>query len=414
MTYLNAKKYIAALSLVCEEERPGARLKGILSLLGEPQRNLNYLRLTGSNGKSICAELLLSVYRDSPFLVGYLSPHGKDDPRFSIRIGGEPLSMDQMAELTNRIRHTLAEEEHAEGHETSLLTRSEFLLCIALLAFRDAGCSFCLMEGDTLATDATRFLHAPFGAVICGTIPPADRKEIREIRSGIRHGIREIVSAPQDRDAYAVISDTCAAIHCRLTVPPRSEIRPLRLTLRATEFSYFGKTYRLGLCGRFQITNATVVLETLSMLGRMGYSLSEEQIREGLAHAHIPCKFEILSVSPTIIADSTHSPVAIQTVCESMADFREMIGTSLRLCLPDGELMEQYTEVLTGMGYTLTEALLLSNRTESDGAPQRFAKKKDLIRAALRDLGEEEILLISGPHAFTAEIRYEILQALGF
>ncbi len=414
MTYLNAKKYLATLPSTRGEERPGARLSRVLSLLGDPQKHMNYLLLTGSNGKSICASLLLSAYQGSDFLVGYLSPHGEEDPRHSVRIGADSLSMERFAELTDRIRRTLAEEESDKDATPIPLTRSEFFLCLALLAFREAGCRFCLIEGDLSASDTTRALHAPFGAVICGTIPHANRREIQLIRGGIRHGIREIVSAPQDREAYAVISDTCAAIHCRLTIPPRAEIRPLRLTLRSTEFSYFGKPYRLSLCGRFQITNATVVLETLSMLGRMGYPLSEEQIRTGLEKAVIPCKFEILSVSPAIIADSTHSPVAIETVCESMADFRDMIGSSVRLCLPDGDLVEQYTEILRRMDYDLTQTLLLSDRRESEGDLHRFAKPKELIRAALRDLAPHEILLISGPHAFTAGIRYGLLQELNF
>ena len=41
-------------------------------------------------------------------------------------------------------------------------------------------------------------------------------------------------------------------------------------------------------------------------------------------------------------------------------------------------------------------------------------KVKDLIKNILEDLESDEILLISGPSAFTLNVRYELLAKLGF
>ncbi len=423
MTYLNAKKYIASLPEFVPEPKAGARLLKVLGALGNPQRGLKYVFLTGSNGKTVCAEMLLSVYRDSSYLVGGFLTRNLKDPRRSVRIGGEPLSMDAAAELVAEIRRTVAELNLLESAESAeekpapiTLTVSELFVCMALLAFRNAGCRLCLMEHDPKSADPLRFLPPPMGAVICGAIPHEDRAEMQGIRAGIRHGIREIVSAPQNRQAHTIIADTCASIQCRLTIPARSEITQGRLTLRSTEFSYQGRSYTLGLCGKFQITNATVVLETLSMLGRMGFPLSEEQKASGLAKVRIAGKFEVLSSSPTIIADSTHARVAIGTVLDSMADFRPMIGSSVRLLLPDGDLADAYAEQLRHMDYHLTRVTLLSDRneTDADGLTHRFLKRKDAIKDATASLSPHETLLISGPQDFTEEIRYDLLQILGF
>ena len=420
MTYLNAKKYILSLPTEAPEQPSGKRLKRLLECLGNPQKGLRYVTLTGSNGKSVCAEMLLSVYKGTSYRVGGFFSENLKEPRLSIRIGEEPLSMALTAELIVEIRRAVAEmnasaEQTEDGESTPILpTRSELFLCLGLLAFRRAGCHFVLMESDPHSIDVIRHLPSPLGAVICGAIPHEDPTEMQGIRASIRHGIREIVSAPQNRESHTLIANTCANVQCRLTVPARSQIEIGKMTLRSTEFTYQGKSYRLGLCGKFQVTNATVTLETLSMLGRMGFPVTDAQREEGLANVSIPARFEVLSSSPTIIADSTHVGVAIGTVLESLADFRSMIGSTIRLLLPDGDLVDPYVRTLTDMGYDVKKVILLSDRRDSDGILFRFSKKKDAIRASLDSLPATEILLISGPAEFTEEIRYDLLQVLGF
>ena len=102
------------------------------------------------------------------------------------------------------------------------------------------------------------------------------------------------------------------------------------------------------MCGKFQINNAVFVIELLNRLSAKGFAVSDEKIKEGLHNTKIPAKFEILSIMPTIIADSTHSDVAISAVCESMSDFKSSIGSDIRLCLPDGIIVDEYVNALKG------------------------------------------------------------------
>ena len=432
MTYHNATKYILNAPDELHEHTPGARLRMLWNQLGNPHKHLKYLRLAGSNGKTVCAEMLMSVFQQSPYTVGFLAMSIQPEVRSSIRINGIPIPFDDIADLVDRVRQTVirlnkeTEASHEESYDSPalhapaselVLTKYEILLTAAILAFQQNGCSFCLIESDHGNADPTRFLPAPFAAAICGTIPSEDRKEIQGIRSYISHGIQEIVSAPQNQEAYQVISQTCAVINCRLTIPTKSQVNIQKLTLSGSDFSYKGKPYRLSLCGKFQITNATVVLEILEMLARRGYQVNEQQIYDGLRQTKIPSKFEILAVAPTIIADSTHSDVAVKTVCDSMADFRPMIGSKIRLCLPEGSIVERYVQVLQDMEYSIETIITLAQEQPSDlTAKISLAHTKKIhqtVKQALSGLANDEILLISGPYGFTAEIRYEILKVLG-
>ena len=57
MTYHNATKYILNAPAEKAESIPGTSIKKLWNYLGNPQRNLKYLRLAGSNGKTVCVEI---------------------------------------------------------------------------------------------------------------------------------------------------------------------------------------------------------------------------------------------------------------------------------------------------------------------------------------------------------------------
>ena len=70
MTYLNAKKYIS--SAPDAEQENDSNILALLDAMGNPHRRIKYLRLAGSNGKTVCAEMLRSVMDAADQRVGCL------------------------------------------------------------------------------------------------------------------------------------------------------------------------------------------------------------------------------------------------------------------------------------------------------------------------------------------------------
>lgn len=407
MTYLNAKKYIC--SAPSESVNEGKNLTALLDRLGAPHKKTKYLRLAGSNGKTVCAEMLTSVMKKACYTVGCLKMPLRDEPRENICIGTQCVSMDEFSELAALVRQTAKELALS-------LSGSELLLAIALLAFKRAACSFCIIESDHFGYDPSMCLPPPFAAVICGTIPSNDTAEISRIRSYICRGISEIVSMPQNSEAYRIISDTCYSVNCRLTLPSKSAAKIERLSLRGTEFTYKGKAYSLNLCGRFQVMNAVLLLEIVEMLSRRGYTVTYENVYDGLSSLKLPAKFETISLSPLIIIDSTHTPVAINTVCDAMTDFKKITGTNIRLCLPNGKIISDYTAALEERGYTVEKIMTVESSSKEPPVPQaiRCENIKKLAKLALEELDKSTVLLVSGQHSFVIPLRYELLGILGF
>ena len=169
----------------------------------------------------------------------------------------------------------------------------------------------------------------------------------------------------------------------------------------------------LKLCGQFQVSNAILVLETVEMLSRRGFNINDDAIRDGLGTLRIPAKFEVIGLRPLIIADSTHTPVAIDIVCDALADFKVESATKVRLCLPNAELAKHYVAALEKRGYTIESIILPEG--ENDIGNTVFCKtKKALAKKSLQLLNNDTILLISGDYPFVIPVRYELLMTMGF
>lgn len=426
MTYHNAIKYInSAPNIVPKDDSASERILTLCEALKNPQKRIKYIRLAGNNGKSVCAKMLISILNKAQISSACLSMPIYPDIRENILINGNPIGMDELVEYVTELKNAVASiNERNAGTDLPPFrpTAHEILLCVALLAFSAHKSAICLIESDHQGEDPSRFLPAPFSAIICGTIPSASKQkqDVSRIRSYICRGVREIVSAHQDEDAYRILSDACSSVNCRLTLAAKSRIEIKRLALGGTVFDYKGKTYSLKMCGQFQTANAAVAIESAEMLRRAGYDISEEAISRGLSSTSTPCKLEVLSFSPTIIADSSHTSVSIEAVCDSLSEFKEATGSKIRLCLPDGELIGIYFDALKRRGYSIESicALAIPEIDESDrgefNAPITLLKNvKKTACQALFDLPEDHMLLISGDHNFTSAVRYEILSYLG-
>ncbi len=406
MTYLNAKKFIWGSPDTDNQITDG--INSVLEALGAPHRRLKFIRLAGSNGKTVCAQMLSSVVANAGYKVGLLRMPMREELRENICINSNPLSMDELANLTTDVRIVCLSQ-------SVTLTRSELMLCIAVLAFHRTGCELCLLESDPHGIQAASVLPPPFAALICGIIPTEDKSELAMIRSFICNGVQEIVASPQNAEAFRIITDTCYAVSCRLRQPTKSAIEVKRLNLRGSLFTYKDTEYSIGVCGRFQISNAVLVIEAVDIICRNGYRISRENVQNGLESFKIPAHFEIVSINPLIVVDSNHANVAIDTVCASLAEFQNLTSNRLILCLPNNQLIDSYSHKLTAHGYSVDSVLTVDAQNVAySNVTQAFKTPKAMIKEALSLVEPTSTLLISGDNSFVTHTRYELLSTMGF
>ncbi len=434
MTYHNAVKYILSAPDDNGSEQFD-RLSALLSLLDSPERKIRYVRFAGSNGKSVCLSMLASILSEASIKVGSLTMPIVDDPRQNITVDELPLSMENLVRYTEMIAGAVSllkkkidakddslSESLITGKVDAEPTKNEIILLMSLLAFKESNCRLCLIKGDHNANDPSKFLPLPIGTVICGTIPDTNSAEARRIKSYIKPELPEIISAPQNSEAYKMISDACAAANCRLSTPVKPALNVKRLSLKGSEFSYKNQDYTVNLCGRFQMINAAVVIEAVGMLNRSGFDIDYESIYQGLKSVDIKAKFETLSIMPTIIVDSTHKSEAVGTMIETLVDFKEQTGNEVTLFISQvPSLIKEYLDKLAEFGYDVKELSLLPETTDTACQDPSLnittsinTTYKSAAKNAIATAKKVGFVLITGNSDQTEKLRTEILRTLGY
>ena len=325
-----------------------ARMALLCRYLGNPEKKLKFIHIAGTNGKGSVASMTDEILRQAGYKVGrYISPYilnfrermtfnGEMIPRgelpvFTEKVLAASARMERDVEAAKK-RENVDIEIPAEllcGEIPATPVQFEVVTAIAFLFFLYHKCDMVVLEcGLGGAFDATNVIDPPLAAVLCGI--GLDHAEllgdtvakIAAEKSGIiKKGTRYAISAPQVADALQPIEAACRAAGCTLCVAGKTEI--LRSTPLGLDFSYRGEKYSLALCAAYQATNASIVLELVNALRLQGTNVPDDAIRKGFLHVRFPARFEVFSISPTVIIDGAHNEHGVSAFCQSIRAMKE-------------------------------------------------------------------------------------------
>ena len=100
-----------------------------------------------------------------------------------------------------------------------------------------------------------------------------------------------------------------------------SQIIPLKHSLDGQTFRWRGETMQLPLLGEYQLHNAPVALETVEVLRRRGWAISDGAVQEGLRQVQWPARFEVLGREPLFILDGGHNPQCMQALAGNLETY---------------------------------------------------------------------------------------------
>lgn len=287
-----------------------AQLGELLSLMGDPHKELKYIHVAGTNGKGSVSAMLAEILRRAGYKTGLFTSPFIEVFNERIRIDGEMIGDEELAGYITKTAE-LAEKNGIKVSEFAFITAAAFKY------FRDKGCDIVVLEtGMGGRLDATNIIPPPEAAVITSvgldhtqylgeTIEEIAREKCGIIKSG-----SAVVSAPNER-VRDIIESAAKEAGCELTVCGKAE------TGRG-KFVYKTWSYHLSLRGDYQAENASVALETVRALRRRGYAISERAVIAGFEHVSWKARYEF--VAPNIVIDGGHNIDGIRALKRSLEE----------------------------------------------------------------------------------------------
>ena len=303
--------------------KPGfARTQALLDALGNPEKQLRFVHVAGTNGKgSVCA-CLASILTKAGYKTGlYTSPYVVTWNE-RIQVCGEYISEEDLEEAVRVVAPIAEAMEDAP-------TQFEVETALAIWYFAHVRCDIAVLEvGMGGEWDATNVIPAPEAAVICAIgldhtgVLGSTPGEIAAVKAGIIKPGSAVASYGSGDEAEAVIEARCAEKGCPLVRPDLSRLGNLRPGLEGCRFDYGAyKDLFVPLAGTYQPRNAALAITAAELLRTRGWSIAEEHIREGLASVRWPGRFEVLRREPIFILDGSHNPHGMAATAESLRTY---------------------------------------------------------------------------------------------
>lgn len=301
--------------------RPGlSRITELCKRLGDPQNDLRFVHVAGTNGKGSTVTMIACALEDAGYTVGkYTSPYVYDF-RERIEVNGEMITKQELADVTDVVK---AECDKMEDHPTEF----EIVTAIAFVYFKRRKCDYVVLEvGMGGRLDATNVITSPLVSVICSisldhTQILGDTEElIAQEKAGIiKDGCPCVVYPLNSNSVKAVFAKECNKRGCAMVIPNTDKLSIKSTAANRVRFEYEKLLYTPALLGRHQIYNSLTAIEALKVL-----NIAPEHICSGIGRAAVHGRYEIISEKPRIILDAGHNRSGIEALIRSVKNDRRI------------------------------------------------------------------------------------------
>lgn len=289
-----------------------SRIDRLLELVGNPQDDLKFVHIAGTNGKGSTATFIAEILADAGYRTGLFTSPYMIVFNDRIRVNGENISDSDLEKYFARVEAVIDSYEYSQF---------EIIQTAAFLYYKDCGCDIVVLEtGIGGKNDSTNIIAPPLVAVITSVsfdhtgILGDTLLQIANQKAGIIKATSHIVVSPVNSDEVKdVIMQRAYELECNCICPPYTSLDITDFSLTGSEFSYKGYDYKINLGGKHQVANALTAIEAVDYLSGMGFKISTENIKNGLERARIPLRMEQLS--DRIVIDGAHNPGGMNALC---------------------------------------------------------------------------------------------------
>ncbi len=270
----------------------------LCGFFGNPQEKIKCIHIGGTNGKGSTSNMLASVLQESGYKVGlYNSPHLIDFTE-RIKINGNNCDKTFVYDFIQKLKKLPEDIQPSFFEFTTIMAFEYFYRQQADIAIIEVGLGGRLDSTNIITPliSAITNVQLDHQNILGDTI-----EEIAAEKAGIVKPGVPVISGDENESVKAIIRSKAAqehAVFIDASLPDTDLVSDLQ--------------------GNYQKNNIKVVMALLQELKKLNYTVSDENVREGLLHVHrntgfIGRWFEF-SRFPLIICDTGHNQAGLEHV----------------------------------------------------------------------------------------------------
>lgn len=400
------------------------RTHKLLEYLGNPEKELKFIHIAGTNGKGSTTSMITEILMGSGYKVGmYTSPFIEEFEE-RIQINRNNIPKETLASLMDEVKLSVDKViEDGYNHPTEF----EIITVLMLLYFKRENIDFGVIEvglGGTL--DSTNVI-TPILQVITSisfdhtNLLGNTLEEIAREKAGIiKKGIPTVIY-PQQEEALNVIKNKCFEMDSELYIANSDNLKfesvvnddkPYQLLKYNDEIDIL-----LPLLGEHQIINLSVAMKTIEVLNNRNITdISIDNITKSIKSVIWKGRLEVLSNNPYVVIDGAHNIQGIQTLSKNIKKYFEYDNLYLILGILADKDVEEMIKVITPMAkkvYAVTPNSIRAELAEDlkkeiikyNENCQAYDDYKEAYLTALNDADENDLILASGSLYMVGDMR---------
>ncbi len=295
--------------------KPGlSRIAELCNKLGNPQNNLKFIHVAGTNGKGSTVTMIACALEDAGFKVGKFTSPYVFDFRERIEINGHMIEKDELVKHTKTVMD-IAEQMNEKPTEFEIVT------AIGFLYFKDQNCDYVVLEvGLGGKFDATNIIEKPEVSVICSIsldhthiLGETEEKIATEKAGIIKADCPCVIYCQNSEKVTQVFKDTCKYLGSPLYTANTQNLKTLTSKDDKNAFDYNGMRFNMTLLGKHQIYNALNAICALEVL-----KIDSKHIISGINRAKAHARYEVISQKPRVIVDAGHNRDGIEQLLKTL------------------------------------------------------------------------------------------------
>ncbi len=402
-----------------------ARIKRLLTALGNPHRSFKSIHIAGTKGKGSTATMLAEMLRACGFNVGlYTSPHLLSI-RERIVVNSEMISESEFAKAIAPVVNVMGKARVPNP------TYFEVLTAAAFAYFVGKGVDVAVVEtGMGGRFDATNVINPEVVgltsisrdhmAELGDDLPTIAREKAAIIKKGV-----DVVSAPQRPNVKDVFREAANAAEASLCFSnedvdfsyrfefSRSAGRHARICMTTARSRF--EHLHVPLLGEHQATNCSVALRILDVLKSRGFAIDDQTAMQGLANVRLPGRMQMICEEPRILVDGAHNAASIDALMRATGQHipydsmvvifgcqkdKDIQGMLRRLQLGADKIIF----INTGSPRSADASELASQYVENSGKMAQVAETlEEAMRIATSAVTREDVICVTGSFYLVAE-----------